>query len=151
MAELVLKNGDIAVATARKPETLDNLKATYPTTRLLVLKLDVTQSQAIKDAFTQAKTTFGRVDVVFNNAGYSLGGEIEATPEDVARALFDTNFWGAVNVGREAVRVFREENKPNGGLLLNVSSMLGIFTAPGAGFYAASKHGAIPLYIKFAL
>lgn len=143
MAELILKKGEIAVTTARKPETLDDLKSAYSPSQLLILKLDVTKLQDIKDAFSTAKATFGRIDVVFNNAGYSLAGEIEGTPEADARALFDTNFWGAVNVGKEAVGFFRDENKPAGGLLLNVSSVLGIHSVPSAGFYSASKHGTV--------
>ncbi|KAK7690665.1 hypothetical protein QCA50_005764 [Cerrena zonata] len=150
MAELVLKKGEIAVATARKPETLDDLEAAYPASQLLVLKLDVTKLEDIKAAFIQIQQVFGRLDVVFNNAGYTMAGEVEATPEGDARALFDTNFWGAVNVAREAVSFFREVNKPSGGLLLNVSSMLGIYSAPCAGFYTASKHALEGLMEAFA-
>ncbi|CAL1712827.1 unnamed protein product [Somion occarium] len=122
MSELVLSKGDIAVATARKPEALDDLKAKYPSTKLLVLKLDVTQAHEIKDVFIKIKETFGRLDVVFNNAGYAMMGEVEATPEDAARTMFDTNFWGATNVSLETVKFFREENRPAGGRLIVNSS-----------------------------
>ena len=76
--------------------------------RLLVLKLDVTKQQDIIDAFQKAKEVFGRVDVVFNNAAYGVLAEVEGTPDDAARAVFDVDFWGAANVSREAVRFFRE-------------------------------------------
>ncbi|CAL1712886.1 unnamed protein product [Somion occarium] len=140
MSELVLSKGDIAVATARKPETLDDLKIKYSPSKLLVLKLDVTHAQEIKDVFTKIKETFGRLDVVFNNAGYSTLGEVEATPEDVARGLFDTNFWGATNVSLEAVTFFREENKPAGGRLIINSSEMGVHSVAACGFYSATKH-----------
>ncbi|CAL1712882.1 unnamed protein product [Somion occarium] len=140
MSELVLSKGDIAVATARKPETLDDLKIKYSPSKLLVLKLDVTHAQEIKDAFTGIQETFGRLDVVFNNAGYSTMGEVEATPEHVARTMFDTNFWGATNVSAEAVRFFREENRPAGGRLIVNSSEVGVHGLAGCGFYSATKH-----------
>lgn len=141
MTELVLANGDIAIATLRKPAVLDELKAKYSPNQLLVVKLDVTKPQEILDAFKAAESAYGRIDIVFNNAGYGALGEVEGTPEDVARAIFDTNFWGAMNVSREAVRFFRDVNKIQGGRLLNISSMAGIGGKPGIGFYSASKNG----------
>ncbi|CAL1712890.1 unnamed protein product [Somion occarium] len=140
ITELVLKKGEIAVATARKPETLDDLKANYPPSQLLVLKLDVIKPQEIKDAFSKIKEAFGRLDIVFNNAGYGLLGEVEATPEDAARAMFDTNFWGANNVSLEAVKFFREVNKPVGGRLIVNSSVVGVHATLAMGFYSATKH-----------
>jgi len=139
MAERALKNGDKVVATLRTPSALASLSSEYPPSALLVLQLDVTVSQDIISAFASAHEHFGRVDVVFNNAGYGLLGEVEGTPEDAARALFDANFWGAANVSKEAVRVFREMNKPSGGRLLQNTSFLGVKGGVIRGFYAASK------------
>ena len=144
MAELLLDKGEIVVATARNPSDLDDLKANYSASQLHVLKLDVHNLSEVKNAFTEAKKAFGRVDVVFNNAGWAPVGETEAHPEEEARKLFDTNFWGSTNVSREAVRFFREENKPSGGHLLVNSSLNGIRGAPGMAFYSASKHGMFP-------
>lgn len=149
MAELLLQKGEIVVATARKPEVLDDLKAKYPASQLLVLHLDVDKPQEIKRTFVEAKNAFGRIDVVFNNAGWSMLGELEVTPEEEARKMFDTNFWAAANVSREAVGFFREENKPSGGLLINNTSKGGIVAVPGLGYYAASKHGI--LYLVLAM
>ncbi len=67
--------------------------------------------------------------------------EVEGTPEEQARAMFDVNFWGATNVSREAVKFFREVNKPTGGRLINVSSIVGLKVAPALGYYTATKHG----------
>ena len=141
MAELVLKQGEVVIATARKPEVLGDLKAGYPASQLLIVKLDVDNPQDITDAFTKAKEVFGRIDVVLNNAGWAVTGEIEGHPEEEARKMFDTNFWGASNVSKEAVRFFRDENKPSGGLLLNNSALNGVQAQPGLGYYAASKYG----------
>ncbi|KAI0370711.1 NAD-P-binding protein [Pilatotrama ljubarskyi] len=134
-----LEAGDKVVATLRKPSALADLTSKYPASRLRVLKLDVTQPAEIESAFAEAKAAFGRIDVVFNNAGYVALGELEATPDDVARPLFEVNFWGAVHVSQRAVKFFREENTPQGGLLLQNSAMAGLAGAPAIGFYVATK------------
>ncbi|KAI0076329.1 NAD(P)-binding protein [Panus rudis PR-1116 ss-1] len=140
VTEIALSKGNTVVATARTPETLDDLRAKYPVDKLIILKLDVTRSEEITAAFEKIKETIGRIDIVFNNAGFIVYGEIEAVPHALARAQFETNFWGAVEVAIQAIKFFREFNKPMGGRLLNMSSVLGIITAPVSGWYAASKH-----------
>ncbi|KAJ7151205.1 NAD-P-binding protein [Mycena filopes] len=136
VAEAALENGEIVVATLRKPADLDDLAANPE--NLLVVKCDVTKTSDIISAFSCAVAKYGRLDVVFNNAGCAIVGEIETTPEDAARALFDVNFFGAVAVSKEAVRVFRDVNPNNvGGRLLNVSSGLGFGGGPILGIYSA--------------
>ena len=129
------------MATLRKPDTLDDLRALYPQEQLVILKLDVTNPQEIKDAFQSAVDAFGRVDVVFNNAGINLVAEAEGTADEVARSVFETNFWGTANVSREAVRIFREVNKPVGGRILNASAFSGVSGTPAVSYYSASKFG----------
>lgn len=99
----------------------------------------MTRPEDIAAAFAQTIERFGRCDVVFNNAGFGILGEIESTvPDDQARAMFEVNFWGAANVSREAVRVFREANLPNsGGRLLNMSSGAGFTGNAALGYYSA--------------
>ena len=144
MTKTVLDNGDIAIATLRKPSVLDDLKAKYPPSKLHILKVDVTNKDDIAAAFKYAEEKFGRIDIVFNNAGHGIMAEVEGTPDDVAKKMFDVNFWGAMNVSKETVRFFREVNKPQGGRLWNVSSMAGIFPIAALGYYSASKHGIVP-------
>ncbi|KIJ66662.1 hypothetical protein HYDPIDRAFT_26098 [Hydnomerulius pinastri MD-312] len=141
MAELLLKKGDKVVATLRKPEALASLSSRYSRDQLLVLKLDVTKDDDIKAAFVEAHKAFGRIDVVFNNAGFLVIGEVEGASEANARRLFETNFWGAASVSKEAVRFFREVNEPSGGRLLQVSSAVGLQGFAGVGFYSATKFG----------
>jgi len=141
MTRTVLDNGDIAIATLRKPSALDDLKAEYPSNKLHIVKLDVTNEEDIAAAFKYAEEKLGRIDIVFNNAGHCLVAEIEGTPHEVARKMFDVNFWGAMNVSKETVRFFREVNKPQGGRLWNVSSVAGILPIAVLGYYSASKHG----------
>ncbi|KAI0671250.1 NAD-P-binding protein [Trametes maxima] len=140
LAELILSKGEIAVATARRPSALDDLKAKHPSDHLLVVKLDVDQPQEIITAFAEVKKAFGRIDVVVNNAAWATFGEVEGAQDKDVRAMFETNFWGAANVSREAVRFFRDANAPGaGGLLLQISSVTGIVGVPAGGYYAATK------------
>lgn len=133
-----MKNGDIAVAALRKPEVLSDLSSKYPKGQLLVVKLDVTKEANITDVFSQIGGALGRLDIVFNNAGISALGEVEATPDEVAKGIFDVNFWGATNVSRAALRFFRETNPPGvGGTLLQMSSIHAVRTTPGLAYYAA--------------
>lgn len=142
MTERALENGDIVVATDVEPAGLSSLEAKYSPSTLVVRKLDVTVPQDIKDAFVSAKETFGRVDIVFNNAGLGMAGELEGIPLHAARKVMEVNFWGASQVSLEAVRFFREENPPKaGGRLLITSSMLGVASVPLGGYYSAAKYG----------
>ncbi|EPS98220.1 NAD-binding protein [Fomitopsis schrenkii] len=139
ITELALEKGDIAVATLRKPEMISDLAAKYTSKHLLVLKVDVLKPAEIRAAFDEAVKAYGRIDVVFNNAGYNVIGEVEATTDQIARAVFDVNFFGAVNVSKEAVRTFRDVNKPQGGRLIQMSSMVVHNDPAGYAFYAATK------------
>lgn len=99
--EAILAAGERVVATARKPEVLNHLKDKFPSTQLLVLPLDVTNETQIKSAFERTIKQFGRLDVVVNNAGYAVFGEIEAIPEEDARKEFEVQFWGPVRIMKE--------------------------------------------------
>ncbi|KAI9568292.1 hypothetical protein HD554DRAFT_2205167 [Boletus coccyginus] len=140
LTEFALAKGDIVVATLRKPKVLQGLSASYSEDRLLVLKADVTNQADIDHAFARTKEVFGRLNVVFNNAGYGVFADAETTPVNAARAMFDVNFWGAVNVSRAAIEFFREVNEPGrGGVLLQNSSIAAVTTLPGITFYSARQ------------
>jgi len=139
VTEFALNKGDNVVATLRKPSMLEDLTAQYPSSRLITLPLDVTDAPSIAIAFDQAISHFNRVDVVFNNAGYCIVSEAEGMPHKAAREMFDVLFWAAENVMREAIRCFRDLNRPTGGRLLNVSSRTAIVPQAGTAHYAAAK------------
>ncbi|EMD35471.1 hypothetical protein CERSUDRAFT_116215 [Gelatoporia subvermispora B] len=141
MTELALEKGDSVAATLRRPEAITQLSDKYPPSQLLVLKLDVIKQDDINAAFEKAQAAFGRIDVVFNNAGYATVSEVESAQghEDVVRDMFEVNFWGAAHVSQAAIRCFRDVNKPAGGLLLQNSSLAGLEGMPAVGFYSASK------------
>jgi NAD(P)-dependent dehydrogenase (short-subunit alcohol dehydrogenase family) len=108
---------------------------------VLKVTLDITSPDAIKDAVQRAIDTFRRIDVFVNNAGYSLLGDTESTTDAQARALFETLFWGAANLTREALRVMREENTKtgsSGGVVVYMSSPGGRVALPGGSYYFAT-------------
>ena len=82
------------MATLRTPDAIVDLQSRYSTDQLLVVKLDVTKPDEIEAVFAKAKAAFGRIDVVFNNAGFVVVGEIEGTPDDKARAQFEVRHFG---------------------------------------------------------
>lgn len=140
LIEAVLSKGERAVATTRSSASLDELAKQYPTTQLLVVQLDLTDATAIASMFDTIKEHFGRLDVVVNNAGYGLKSEIETTPDEIARPIFETLFWGPVNITKHAIRFFREVNpKGTGGRVLQISSITAYVGPPGFGFYSAAK------------
>jgi NAD(P)-dependent dehydrogenase (short-subunit alcohol dehydrogenase family) len=99
----------------------------------------VTNTADVTSAFAKAKEVFSRIDVVFNNAGARVWGEVESVNEVETRETFDVNFWGAVRVSTEAVRFFREVNEPTGGRLLQMSSGLGLKGPAVCGRYSSSQ------------
>ncbi|TFY76994.1 hypothetical protein EWM64_g7019 [Hericium alpestre] len=136
LLEALLAEGSRAVATVRKPDALSDLQAKYKPEQLLVVTLDVMNPSQIEEAFRRTKEHFQRLDVVVNNAGYGLMGEIEMTPEDLARQQIEVLFWGPVH----AIPFFREVNpKGHGGRILNISSAGGYSANATLAFYSAGK------------
>ncbi|KZV74159.1 NAD(P)-binding protein [Peniophora sp. CONT] len=140
LVEAVLAKGERAVATVRKPAALDDLSKKYSADQLLVLQLDVTDNEAIVRSFDAIEKHFKRLDVVVNNAGYGVTSDIEATPDEISRPIFETLFWGPVHITQQAIRFFREVNpKGLGGRVLNISSIGGYAAQPTLSFYNAAK------------
>ncbi|KAH8834482.1 hypothetical protein DL96DRAFT_1757217 [Flagelloscypha sp. PMI_526] len=137
--EYALAQEDIVVATARNPDSLKDLSSRYPPTQFLPLQLDVLNKVEIKAAFAEVVKRFGRIDIVYSNSGITVLGEIESVEDELARKQFEVNFWGPVNVAKEAIRVFRDVNSPAGGRLLVASSIAGVNGIPALGYFSASK------------
>jgi NAD(P)-dependent dehydrogenase (short-subunit alcohol dehydrogenase family) len=135
--QAVLDAGDIAIATARNPSSLSFKNATPK--NYLPLRLDVTDSKSIHAAFSEALKTFKRVDVVCNNAGYGLCAPFEEATEDQMRTQMEVNFFGLAAVTRRAMEVMRDENKPPGGVIQQVTSVGGQLGMPTFSSYNASK------------
>src|ERR1700760_3788182 len=123
-ADAALKRGDKVAATARKLESIADLKEKYGE-NVLPLQLDVTKAEQAKAAVAQVHAHFGRLDIVLNNAGYSLVGTIEEAIADDVRAMYETNVFGALSVIQAALPLLR---KQGGGHILGTSSNLGHVT-----------------------
>ncbi len=103
----------------------------------LTLELDVTNPEQVTAVVAQAHAHFGKLDIVLNNAGYSLVGTIEEAGADEVRALYDTNIFGPLSVIRAVLCPCLR--KQGGGHILGTSSNLGHVTIPVIGYYCSSK------------
>lgn len=146
-ADAALKRGDKVAATARRLESIADLKEKYGE-NVLILALDVTKPQQVKEAVEQAYNHFGRLDIVLNNAGYSLVGTIEEASADDIRALYETNILGPVAVIQAALPLLRKQGS---GHILGTSSNLGHVTLPVIGYYCSSKWAFEAIYESLAL
>ncbi|KFE70765.1 oxidoreductase [Hyalangium minutum] len=136
IVEEVIERGGCVVATARNPRSLEDLVARAPE-RVLAVRLDVTKPEEIRDAISSAVERFGGIDVLVNNAGYSVVGAVEETSDEELRAAFEALFFGAVAVTRAVLPLMRERRS---GTIVQVSSVAGLVTYPGVGAYSAAKH-----------
>jgi NAD(P)-dependent dehydrogenase (short-subunit alcohol dehydrogenase family) len=134
LAEAVLQKGDRVLATARKPEQLEDLIQQYPEAK--ALRLDVTKPQEIQAAIDTGIATFGRIDVLVNNAGYGTMGAIEEIGDDIVRQQYETNVFGALNAIRAILPQMRQQRS---GYILNLSSVGGVVSFPGSGIYCSTK------------
>jgi NAD(P)-dependent dehydrogenase (short-subunit alcohol dehydrogenase family) len=139
LVEVALEAGDRVAATARNPERLQDVRDKYGDA-VLLLPLDVTDGDAAARAVARAHETFGRIDVVVNNAGYSDLASFEDTTIESFRTQFDTNFYGVVNVSKAAVPILREQGS---GHIFQISSLSARVSAPGLTAYQAAKWAVV--------
>jgi NAD(P)-dependent dehydrogenase (short-subunit alcohol dehydrogenase family) len=125
--------GFTVYATARRPETIDDLRSD----RVRTLALDVTDEESMRAALAEVEHEHGHVEVLVNNAGYALQGPVEEATPDAVRAQFETNVFGLVRLTQLVLPGMRAAGR---GRVINIGSMGGRFTFPGGGFYHASKH-----------
>ena len=129
-AEAALERGDKVVATARDADSIMPLKEKYGSS-VLTLSLDITNEEQVSTAVKTAFEYFGRLDVVVNNAGYSLVGTIEEASLNDIRALYETNVLGTVSVIQAVLPYLRKQRS---GHILGVSSSLGHIAQPLIGY-----------------
>jgi NAD(P)-dependent dehydrogenase (short-subunit alcohol dehydrogenase family) len=133
MAELFLDRGWNVLASMRRPDP-----TVFATTseRLKLLPLDVTDPDSIGKAITDGVAAFGAIDVLVNNAGIGLASAVEATPDSIAREIFETNTFGVFATCRAIIPQMRKQGH---GVIVNVTSSAGIAPMPLVAIYAASK------------
>lgn len=135
LTEKLLAQGHRVAATARKPESLDDLKARYKDL-LWVSALDVTDTRKIRQVVKKAFDTLGEIDVIVNNAGYALFCAAEEASDEQISQQMDTNVTGSIQVIRAALPYLREQGH---GHILQISSAGGQTTYPNFSYYHASK------------
>lgn len=146
-AEAALKRGDKVAATARRLESIAILNEQYGD-NVLTLELDVTNAAQAKETVQKAFNHFGKLDIVLNNAGYSLVGTIEEASANDVKAMYETNIFGALAVIQAALPLLREQGY---GHILGTSSNLGHVTLPVIGYYASSKWAFEAIHESLAL
>jgi NAD(P)-dependent dehydrogenase (short-subunit alcohol dehydrogenase family) len=120
-------------ASARRPETIAALEQDG----IRTLALDVTDEQSMRAAVESIEQAEGAVGVLVNNAGYSQSGAVETVPLEAVRRQFETNVFGLVRLTQLVLPGMRAQRW---GKIVNVGSMGGRLTFPGAGHYHATKH-----------
>jgi len=126
-AELLAACGHTVVGASRRASAPPGVAA---------LRMDVEDDASVQAGVAGVLAEHGRLDVVVNAAGYGLSGPVETTSLQDARAQLETNLWGTVRVTRAALPALRASGN---GLLVNVSSLAGIFAIPFQAYYSASK------------
>jgi short-subunit dehydrogenase len=132
-ADLLVKAGHTVYATARRPETLEQLATAGART----LSLDVTSEESMAAAVKEVEAEHGRVGTLVNNAGYGEYGTIEETDLDRVRAMFETNVFGLARLTQLVLPAMREAGR---GRVVNIGSMGGRITFPVGGYYHATKY-----------
>src|SRR3954447_22036471 len=130
-----LERGDKVAATARNTDTLSDLAEQYGDA-VLPVELDVTNPDQVFAAVKSARETFGRIDVVINNAGYGLFGTVEEITEQQLRDQLETNLFGVFHVTQAVLPILREQHA---GHIIQISTMGGIVAFPTLGACHASK------------
>jgi NAD(P)-dependent dehydrogenase (short-subunit alcohol dehydrogenase family) len=154
IAESFVQQGLTVFGTSR---TLDRVT---PVAGVEYLSLDVRSQDSVQARVDEVVKRAGHIDVLINCAGYELGGAIEGTTLEEAKALFDTNFFGTARMVKAVLPAMRERGS---GHIINMSSVVGwLVPVPFLGYYAASKtaieaytealrHEVLPFGVKVSL
>jgi len=132
-AERLARHGVTVYATARRLESIEDLKAAGSRT----LALDVTDEESMRAAVAAVEEAHGAVGSLVNNAGYSQSGAVETIPIEQVRRQFETNVFGLLRMCQLVLPGMRRRGH---GRIVNVSSMGGRLTFPGGGIYHATKY-----------
>jgi len=141
-AALALSEEGYAVALAgRRKDALESVaREAKPGARVLVVPTDVGDPVSVRALFARAKETFGRLDVLFNNAGIGAPAvPLEDLPYEQWKAVVDTNLTGSFLCTQEAFKIMKSQ-EPRGGRIINNGSISAYAPRPGSVAYTATKH-----------
>lgn len=132
-AKYLSDKGFIVYGTSRNPKPASE--------NFNLIALDVLSKESIDNALELILEKEGKIDVLINNAGMGITGPVEETPTDEMRKVFETNFFGAIEVIKTVLPSMREQR---GGLIINITSIAGYMGLPFRGIYSATK-GALEI------
>jgi NAD(P)-dependent dehydrogenase (short-subunit alcohol dehydrogenase family) len=133
----ILGRGDTVAGTVRRPEAVADLASRYPDT-FRCERLDVTDTEAIRQVVDRSFEKLGRIDVIVSNAGYGLFGAAEELSDKQIDHIIATNLTGSIQLIRAALPHLRAQH---GGRIIQISSYGGQIAFPGNSLYHAAKWG----------
>lgn len=149
----LLEAGYTVALVGRRAAALEETAALAgaPAGACLVLPGDVTQPEAVRGIFATVGSAFGRLDLLFNNAGVNAPAlPLEDLTYEQWRAVVDVNLTGVFLCTQEAVRLMKHQ-QPRGGRIINNGSIAAHVPRPHSAPYAATKHGVTGLTRATAL
>ena len=132
-AERLLDEAYTVYAAARRVERMSDIEAKGAH----VLRMDVTDNASVEAGVAQVIEEQGRIDVLFNNAGYGSYGTIECVPIEEIQRQYDVNVFGMARLIKAVLPHMRKEGS---GLVINTASIVGHVSIPVLGWYASTKH-----------
>ncbi|MDC2215958.1 SDR family NAD(P)-dependent oxidoreductase [Bacteroides thetaiotaomicron] len=140
LVKLLLAENNKVVATSRDTNDIEQKIGKHE--NLLALNVNLADSENVRNAVLQAIDKFGKIDVVVNNAGYSLYGSIESLSDKEFRQIMDINFFGTVNIIRNVMPFLRKQKS---GHIINISSVAGYKGYGNSPAYASTKFAVVGL------
>jgi len=137
----LLKEGYHVALAGRRKDALEQVagEAGPARSRALVVATDVCDPQAIRALFAQTKSAFGRLDLLFNNAGIGAAGLLEDLTVEQWKAVVDTNLTGSFLCTQEAFKIMKSQD-PRGGRIINNGSISAHTPRPNSAPYTSTKH-----------
>lgn len=129
IAEFLASKDYLVYGTSRNPKEEVLNKVHF-------LQLDVTDNESIKKAVNQVLEQEKRIDYLINNAGKGIGGALEEIPESELKSIFETNYFGPLNLIKA---VLPEMRKNRSGMIINITSIAGFMGLPFRSAYSATK------------
>lgn len=133
IAHTLLDKGYIVYCTARRTKLMDDLEAKGGK----IIELDVAEAKQVDSVIETIMASEKRLDVLINNAGYGCFGSVEEVSLAEAKRQFDVNLFGSSYLMKKVIPIMRSQN---GGRIINISSVAGLYSLPMMAWYAASKY-----------
>jgi NAD(P)-dependent dehydrogenase (short-subunit alcohol dehydrogenase family) len=147
-ATALLDGGYRVVLAGRREELLKETAA--GSGRALPVRTDVTDEESVRALFQAATDTYGRIDLLFNNAGAAAGGTVGELSTKDWNAIVAVNLTGSFLCAREAFRIMRDQD-PQGGRIINNGSISAYVPRPASVAYTATKHAVTGLTRSISL